>query len=83
MAIRNVRRDAMDDFKAQKKKSEMTEDDYKVAEKDIQKLNGQDRQGSGSRVREKRKGTAGDLMLRRCGRYAAPGRALKGRPVAL
>ena len=38
MAIRNVRRDAMDDFKAQKKKSEMTEDDYKVAEKDIQNL---------------------------------------------
>ena len=38
VAIRNVRRDAMDDFKAQKKKSEMTEDDYKVAEKDIQNL---------------------------------------------
>lgn len=38
VAIRNVRRDAMDDFKAQKKASEMTEDDYKIAEKDIQKL---------------------------------------------
>ena len=38
VAIRNVRRDAMDDFKAQKKKSEMTEADYKVAEKDIQNL---------------------------------------------
>ena len=37
VAIRNVRRDAMDDFKAQKKASEMTEDDYKLAEKEIQK----------------------------------------------
>ena len=31
-------RDAMDKFKAQKKKSEITEDDLKVAEKDLQKL---------------------------------------------
>ena len=38
VAVRNVRRDAMDDFKAQKKASEMTEDDYKIAEKDIQNL---------------------------------------------
>lgn len=38
IAIRNVRRDAMDDFKEQKKKSEITEDDYKDAEKDIQNL---------------------------------------------
>ncbi len=38
VAIRNVRRDAMDDFKAQKKASEMTEDDYKLAEKEIQNL---------------------------------------------
>lgn len=38
VAIRNVRRDAMDDFKAQKKTSEMTEDDYKLAEKEIQNL---------------------------------------------
>ncbi|MBR3060148.1 MAG: ribosome recycling factor [Oscillospiraceae bacterium] len=37
-AIRNIRRDAMEDFKAQKKKSEITEDDQKNAEKDIQKL---------------------------------------------
>ena len=28
VAIRNIRRDAMDGFKAQKKKSEITEDDY-------------------------------------------------------
>ena len=38
VAVRNVRRDAMDKFKAQKKASEITEDDYKIAEKDLQKL---------------------------------------------
>ncbi len=37
-AIRNIRRDAMEDFKAQKKKSEITEDDQKNAEKDMQKI---------------------------------------------
>ena len=38
VAVRNVRRDAMDDYKAQKNKSEITEDDLKNIEKDIQKL---------------------------------------------
>ena len=38
IAIRNVRRDAMDKWKAAKKKSEMTEDELKDAEKDMQKL---------------------------------------------
>ena len=38
VAIRNIRRDAMEKFKAMKKKSELTEDDLKVAEKDLQKL---------------------------------------------
>ena len=38
VAIRNVRRDAVEKFKAQKKKSEITEDDLKNAEKDLQKL---------------------------------------------
>lgn len=38
VAVRNIRRDAMDKFKAQKKKSEITEDDLKVVEKDLQKL---------------------------------------------
>ena len=38
IAIRNIRRDAMDDFKNQKKKSEITEDDLKDIEKDLQKL---------------------------------------------
>ena len=38
VAIRNIRRDAMDKFKAQKKKSEITEDDLKEYEDDLQKL---------------------------------------------
>jgi len=38
VAIRNIRRDAVEDFKNQKKKSEITEDDLKLAEKDIQKM---------------------------------------------
>ena len=36
--MRNVRRDAVDKMKKQQKASEITEDDYKIAEKDIQKL---------------------------------------------
>ena len=36
VAIRNIRRDAIDFIKAQKKKSEITEDDQKTAEKDMQ-----------------------------------------------
>ncbi len=38
VAVRNVRRDAMDAIKAMKKKSEITEDDQKTAEKDLQKV---------------------------------------------
>ena len=38
VAIRNIRRDAIDRFKKQQKASEITEDDYKIAEKDLQKL---------------------------------------------
>jgi ribosome recycling factor len=38
VAIRNIRRDAMEEFKVQKKNSEITEDDLKVAENDVQKL---------------------------------------------
>ena len=37
-AVRNIRREAMDAFKTQKKKSEITEDDQKNAEKDMQKI---------------------------------------------
>ena len=38
VAIRNIRRDAMDAFKTAKKKSEMTEDEQKKAEEEMQKL---------------------------------------------
>jgi len=37
VAIRNIRRDAMDSFKKKQKASEITEDDLKGLEKDIQK----------------------------------------------
>ena len=37
VAIRNIRRDAMDKAKKQQKASEITEDDYKNEEKDMQK----------------------------------------------
>ena len=38
VAVRNVRRDGMDKIKAKKKANEITKDDVKDAEKDIQKL---------------------------------------------
>ncbi len=41
VAIRNIRRDAMDKFKAMKKKNELTEDDLKECEKDLQEMTDQ------------------------------------------
>ena len=38
IAIRNIRRDAMDEAKKQEKAKEITEDELKVLEKDIQKV---------------------------------------------
>ena len=38
VAVRNIRRDAVDHFKKAQKASEITEDELKVAEKDLQKL---------------------------------------------
>ena len=38
VAVRNIRRDAMEAFKKKEKASEITEDDLKQAEKDLQKL---------------------------------------------
>ena len=38
VAIRSIRRDAIEDFKKMKKKSEITEDDMKIAETDMQKI---------------------------------------------
>ena len=36
--MRNIRRDALENFKKQQKASEMTEDEMKIVEKDLQKL---------------------------------------------
>ena len=38
VAVRNIRRDAMDRFKKMQKASEITEDELKMAEKDLQKM---------------------------------------------
>lgn len=38
VAIRNIRRDSVEKYKAMKKKSEITEDDLKIIEKDLQNL---------------------------------------------
>ncbi|MPM09297.1 Ribosome-recycling factor [bioreactor metagenome] len=38
VAIRNIRREAVDKYKAQQKKSEITEDDYKLYEKEMQDI---------------------------------------------
>ena len=38
VAIRNIRREAMEHFKKQQKASEITEDELKIVEKDMQKL---------------------------------------------
>ena len=38
VAIRNIRRDALEAFKKMQKASEITEDELKIAEKDLQKL---------------------------------------------
>ncbi len=38
VAVRSIRRDALDKFKDQKKKSEITEDDLKRIEKDVQDI---------------------------------------------
>lgn len=38
VAVRNIRRDAMDKFKAMQKKSEITEDEFKELEKELQDM---------------------------------------------
>ena len=38
VVLRNIRRDAIDDYKTKQKASEITEDDLHQAEEDIQKL---------------------------------------------
>ena len=41
VAIRNIRRDAIEKYKEMKKKSELTEDEYKECEEEMQKLTDQ------------------------------------------
>ena len=41
VATRNIRREAMDKYKAMQKKSEMTEDEYKECEEEMQKMTDQ------------------------------------------
>ena len=38
VAVRNIRRDALENFKKQQKASEITEDELKMVEKDLQKM---------------------------------------------
>jgi ribosome recycling factor len=38
VAVRTIRRDAIEEFRKQEKKSEITKDDLAVAEKDVQDL---------------------------------------------
>ena len=42
VAVRNIRRDAMDEAKKQEKAKEITEDELKTLEKDIQKVTDDD-----------------------------------------
>ena len=55
VAVRNIRRDAMDYVKALKKKSEITEDDQKKAEKDLQDLTDKYIKNIDAAVEEKQK----------------------------
>ncbi len=62
VAIRNIRRDAMESFKKKEKASEITEDDLKQAEKDLQKLTDDSSKKIDELLARKEKGTDGDLM---------------------
>ena len=57
VAVRNIRRDAMDKIKAAKKKSEITEDDQRNLEKKLQGRHGQAYQEAGRTGRREGKGT--------------------------
>ena len=63
MAIRNIRRDAMESFKKKEKASEITEDDLKQAEKDLQKLTDDSSKKIDELLATQGKGTDGDLMI--------------------
>ena len=55
VAIRNIRRDAMDKFKAMKKAGELTEDTQKTMEEDVQKLTDKYIKNIDAAVEEKQK----------------------------
>jgi len=55
VAVRNIRRDAMDDYKKQQKNGDMTEDDLRNAEKDMQALTDDNIKAIDSIVAEKEK----------------------------
>ena len=55
IAVRNIRRDAMDEYKKQQKNGDMTEDDLRNAEKDIQPLTDDNIKAIDSIVAEKEK----------------------------
>lgn len=55
IAVRNIRRDAMDDYKKQQKNGDLTEDDLRNAEKDIQSLTDDNIKAIDSIVAEKEK----------------------------
>ena len=55
IAVRNIRRDAMDKFKAMKKAGELTEDSQKTMEEDVQKLTDKYIKNIDAAVEEKQK----------------------------
>ena len=55
IAVRNIRRDAMDEYKKQQKNGDMTEDDLRNAEKEIQTLTDDNIKAIDSIVAEKEK----------------------------
>ena len=55
IAVRNIRRDAMDEYKKQQKNGDLTEDDLRNAEKDIQTLTDDNIKAIDSIVAEKEK----------------------------
>ena len=61
VAIRNIRRDAMEAFKKKEKASEITEDDLKQAEKDLQKLTDDSCKELDALLAQKGKGTDGGV----------------------
>ena len=63
VAVRNVRRDAMDKFKAMKKAGELTEDDQKKLEEETQKADRQVRQTDRRDLRRQKQRNHGSLIL--------------------